>query len=342
MNTVVTMPGSSTLLPPNASYNDTAVRLRSNAWNCGFSSNITYNLNQVVAMQDYQSFSRLYEEVRVKKIYHKWWAPRVQLGAYTGANDARTQMEPWSSQKENNVPINPRGGDMVWMCTKKTGPIEETVPNTLDLDDSRWLDHTGYGFLKRNPRYKRHCVFRNNVAYGMRPVVFKFSPTMVVPRKSTDMPAYNGLLAVGTTYQTQGILATPDGTTGNAALPFHANVSWTLRKMPWVKTLWSAPVISDLSAPVRASAGNRTNTAPDSILARVNRWHTLPLFGMFHGMQPNTAMTWPRNVRQTFSFSLEFRKPRQSFNMDANGQQLDDYYREWGAIPTNGDPNLGA
>lgn len=336
------MPGTSSLAGPAGSYTVAVTgQTRSNAWNCGFSSNITYNLNQVVAMQDYQSFSRLYEEVRVKKVYHKWWAPRVQLGAISGTDLARQALWGWSSERENNVPTNPRGGDMVWMCTKKTGPIEETVPDTLDLDDQRWLDHTGYGFLKRNPRYKRHCVWRNNVAYGMRPVVFKFTPTMLVPRKAYDMPVYNALSSIGNTAATEGVLGDPAGTLA-AANPLRGTPSWGFKKMPWVKTLWSNFSLVNTDPSFLSSAGNRTNTAPDSLLARVNRWHTLPLFGMFHGMQPNTAMTWPRNVRQTFSFSLEFRKPRQSFNMDANGQQADGYYREWGMIPTNGDPNVGA
>lgn len=336
------MPGSSTLAGPAGSYTvAVTAQTRANAWNCGFSSNITYNLNQVVSMQDYQSFSRIYEEVRVKKIYHKWWSPRIQLGAVQGVNAGRTAVEGWSSERENNVPTNARGGDMVWMCTKKTGPIEETVPDTLDLDDQRWLDHTGYGFLKRNPRFKRHCVFRNNVAYGMRPVVFKFSPTMLVTRKGFDMPTYNSLLSIGTTAALEGVLTTPDGL-NYGAHPYRPSYNWGFKKMPWIKTLWSYANLDNASAGYRASAGNRTNTSPDSLLARVNRWHTLPLFGMYHGMQPNTAMTWPRNVRQTFSFSLEFRKPRQAFNMDANGQQADGYYREWGMVPTNGDPNVGA
>ena len=51
------------LLGPTATYTDMTGRIRTMAWNCGYSSNISYNLSQVAAMQDYQGFSRIYQEV---------------------------------------------------------------------------------------------------------------------------------------------------------------------------------------------------------------------------------------------------------------------------------------
>ena len=218
----------------------------------------------------------------------------------------------------------------------------DTVPATLDLDDSRWLDHTAYGFLKRNPRYRRRCVFRKNVAFGMRPVVFKFRPTILVPQKPSAMPPYNALVSPSggsAGFAVNGVLGNVDGSS-EPAIYYHASTAWRLVPMPWMPTMWSnAPNGSD-SVLLRSSAGNVTNLMPNSALARVNRWHTLPLFGMFHGMQPNTAMQWPRNLRQTFSFDLEFRKPRQGFNLESSGQQVEGYYREWGAIPNTADPNI--
>lgn len=297
-------------------------------------------------MQNYDQYSRMYQEVRVRRIFHKWWAPRVQLGAMSGKSATGTALQGWSSLSENNVPINPRGGDMVWFCTKKTGPVVDQVADTLELDDGLWLDHTAYGFLKRNPRYRKRCVFRNNVAYGMRPVVFKFRPTMLVPRSASKTPVYNQLLSVsGNNMSTSGVLGlqSPSST---AVAPYEANAAgWTLKPMGWIPTLWpgfgvGTHPISGTEAPVVASAGNRTSADPDTLFARTNRWHTLPLFGMFHGMQPQTAQTWPRNLRQSWSMQVEFRKPRIAFDLDGNGNPNSRYFREWGMIPNTADPNI--
>lgn len=307
-----------------------------NAFNCGFSSNITYRLDDLaISIQQFRFQANLYSEYRVRRIHHKWWAPRIQKAAVSGYNDGNQSLIQWTADKAVNIPMNARGGDMVWMCTRKTGHVPELNFLTADLDNGTWLNRTGYSMLKRSPKLRKRCQFRNNVAYGMRPVKFKFRPTILAPDRRPLQAT--SLMGTTTSTQTAGLLNNPSPGEGGTA-PFFSDTQWKYVKMPWLPTVLMAAQGNtyDGGPQNNAAAGNYLENSPANYPARLNRWHSMPMFGMYVGMQPQTTQSWPTNLRQSWSYELEFRKPRMYGPLSEFGDTPsgNPHFKEWGLIPS--------
>lgn len=308
----------------------------------GFTSNFCYTLSDMPYFRRLQDWARMYQEYRVSRISHKWYAPRIARAAVQGVADGSggtTLGAPnyWSASRENMYPNNARGGDMAWFCTKRTGPIVELLATTNDLNDGTALDKTAYSYLKRNPSLARRTVFRNDVAYGMRPVTFSFRPSIPVPDTKRNLASLQ-LKSTGSTGSGQVGFLTDPSATWVVQPPGGQTMSWRYAPMPWLPTrmtptLTATGAASSTSNEVfRSSEGNTT----DVFLVdqnRTNMWYTMPMFGMCHCMQMQTAVQWPRNLRTIYSMVVEFRKPRVHDFTSASGDVSAAHFREWGRLP---------
>lgn len=325
----------STAIDPIATYNiNGGQTFVSNAYNCGFSSNITYSLDDI-AMSNYMEFSKLYREMRVRRVIHKWWAYRVNRVAAAGVDEnAQFPLANWDASRPNCVPRNARGGDMVWMCTRYTGPVDDLQSSTAQIGNGEWLNNTGYSRIKRSPQFRKRCQLRNDVAYGMRPVTFKFAPTMLVPDRRVS--TYNSLYSTAVDGTNIALMGTVSGPAGGVNPIVGNGAAWRYKRMPWIPTLVPYSIgVSSLTSNggLGATAGNVTDVS-SGYVSRTNRWMSIPLFGMFMGMQPQTTMVWPQNIRQSWAYQLEFRKPRLLTNLASTGDVNGPRYRDWGYVPT--------
>lgn len=298
---------------------------------CGFSTNMAFRIGELYSAQIIP-WATIYKEIRVRRINVKVICPRI----------VRTDngLVPISADGSPNASLRPfrpggsyqRGGDMVFMCTRSTGPVPERQVSTTELNNGSWVQAAGYAFIRRNPRLRKRAQFRNDVAYGMRPVKYSFRPTVAVSR-----PNYSQLPLLGTlnTNEMQGIMDVP-GANLNSRNPT-TSMGYKYRTAPWMEMV--LPAFTSVSSSANAgitgasSAGNITSTTTTSWNDLTNRWLLTPMFGFYAGLQPGTAQVWPRSMRVAISFDLEFRGFRnQEFAANAGGPPT--YYKEWGPLPT--------
>lgn len=329
------LPTSSLLLEPTAEYvtNAPAHTLPYGA-QCGFSSNEVFRIGDL-ASSVIIPWATIYKEIRVRRINVKFIYPRVMrtsTSALPIAYNADPQPLDASFHRMQQPAAFSRGGDMVFMCTRTTGPVEEEMPSTVDLQSGSFTQSCGYALIKKNPRLRKRAVFRNDVAYGMRPVKFSFRPTVAFPKLAYAQPA---LLGTGTNNEAQGLLDTAPSQ-ANARNPSTA-VGYTYRTAPWFPMVMPAftgvSSLSNAGTTGQASYGNITSSTSPSWADQVLRWVSTPLFGMYMGLQPTTAQQWPTNMRRSVSFELEFRGLR-VFDSTSFSGGFDTYYKEWGPLPT--------
>lgn len=328
------LPTSSTLLPPLIEYT-TAVgsHILPSGAQCGFSSNEVFRVGDL-ASSVIIPWATIYKEIRVRRINVKFIAPRVlrtSSSAPVPFGNARVTSEAGNHRLQYPAAFQ-RGGDMVFMCTRTTGPVEEEVPSTVDLQSGSFTQSCGYALIKKNPRLRKRAVFRNDVAYGMRPVKFSFRPTVAYPRLGYAQPA---LLGTGTNNELQGLLDVAPSA-ANSRNPA-TGMGYTYKTAPWFDMVMPAFTARSNSADAgttgSASYGNITTSTSPSWADLVLRWVSTPLFGMYTGLQPTTAQQWPTNMRRSVSFELEFRGLR-VFDSTSFSGGFDTYYKEWGPLPT--------
>jgi len=163
--------------------------------------------------------------------------------------------------------------------------------------------------IKKNPQLRRKAVFRNDVAYGMRPVKFSFSPSVAVEKRT---PSQASLLGTGPLNEQQGLIAPSDSTTTYARNPASA-IGYRYRKAGWMQMVM--PAFSAASHNTGQGAGYGSGNSPlviydtttASFADQIDRWAKVPLFGMYMGLMPGTAEVWPKQLLQQVSYELEFK-----------------------------------
>lgn len=338
---VVAPTGSSTLLGPYSTFTNLLGTRAGNAYYCGLSQNETYRVGELNA-STILPWAKMYRYIRVKKIHVKYVCKRVSM-AVTGQSSYLQSTTTNTAIVENEVVPQTesvrRGGDMVWVCTNRTGPMVDEFVSDTDLLNDTWLKHTAYAEIRKNPQLRRKAVFRNDVAWGMRPVKFSFTPSVVVRKfNNSQLP----LVGVGPSNEDQGILSV-DTATNNSSNPSSA-MGWRYSKAGWWPMVVNTfPAVSSnasggaSSAAAGAAGANLailSNQAGTSYMDEVSRWVNAPMFGMFMGLQPTTGEVWPRNLLKQVSFELEFKGLRNFETVDNNGTPFP-YFKDWGNLPTS-------
>lgn len=288
------------------------------AMRCGFSTNMVFSLADIPA-SSMIPWVYMYRYIRVKRIHVKVVAPRTQRVTMVQPNladDPYIELVPhWNSGlgvADNStaaLPNNSHGGQCVFMCTRRTGPIVEQMVGAGVDDREVHINRSGYGIVKNNPQFRKRAQFRNDVSYGMRPVKFSFRPTVLQPRFSLGQASTLSELL-----------------TGHGAADAWGRIQgseWRYKSAPWLK-------MSQPSSSAQASAGNTVSIdfrAPDT-----NDWWSTPYFGFYAGMAPYSCNAWPRNMRCTVSMDVEFSGVRNVYNTAATGG-ADTYFMEWGNAP---------
>jgi len=298
---------------------------------CGFSTNMVFRIGELYA-SNIIPWATIYKEIRVRRINLKIICPRI-----VRTDNTLVPISADGSQNHDVRPFRPggsyqRGGDMVFMCTRSTGPVAERQVSTTELNNGSWVQAAGYSFIRRNPRLRKRAQFRNDVAYGMRPVKYSFRPTVAVPRPTFAQPP---LLGFGSSNEQLGYMDAPGATTfsrnpANSMGYKYTTAPWMEMVLPAFCAISSAATAGATGA---SSAGNLTTSSGASYADLTNRWLQTPLFGFYAGLQPGTAQVWPRGLRIAISYDLEFRGFRnQEYAATAGGPPT--YYKEWGPFPT--------
>jgi len=346
---------TSTLAGPFSAFPDAVANPLGNAIHCGYSQNSVFTIGELDA-STILPWAQMYKYVRVKRIHCKYVHKRVMAVLGESGNTTKSDgtlvtassvawfapslatVDPITSVGRAYQPAQHqwrRGGDMVWMCTKYTGPVpEESITNT-QLTNGDWKHHVGYSIIKKNPQLRRRAVFRNDVAFGMRPVKFSFTPTVAV-EKST--PSQAALLGTGPLNEQQGIIAPSDSQTTYSRNPASA-IGYRYKKAGWMQMVM--PHFSAASHNTGQGGGYGTGSSPLVVLSntstswtdQVERWSKVPMFGMYMGLMPGTAEVWPRNLLEQVSFELEFKGLRNFETLDEDGLPAV-YHKDWGLLPT--------
>lgn len=325
------LPASTSLINPIVNYNGLASTSTSNMWNCGVSMNMAFKLGDIGA-STILPWAKMYSQVRCRRINIRLFAPRYTRTTYHQRDAVATPAAARDTLHIGNMIYNDLGGEMVFMCTKSTGVVEEEKVETSELITGTWVNHTGYGQIKENPRLRKRAVFRSGVAYGMRPVYFSFRPGVPVTKSG---PQQRELLGVDNfANELQGFLA--PSTVNDSYSANQASASYyVMRAAPWMDTVmptWGAKSnAAGGGASTVASHGNQLSTG--SYVDLTARWINTPLFGLYLGLQPQTSTMWPWNLRMTTSFSLEFRGFKNMDSLNNDGLPYE-YHKEWGNLPT--------
>jgi len=342
------------LAGPFSAVTDGTTNPYGNAIHCGFSQNTSFTIGELEA-STILPWAQMYKYVRVKRIHCKYVHKRVMTVLGESGNTTKSDgtvlvnaaawfapgrdvQDPATSIGRAYQPSQHqwrRGGDMVWMCTKYTGPVpEEEITNT-QLVSGDWKRHVGYSLIRKNPQLRRRAVFRNDVSFGMRPVKFSFTPTMAVAKSA---PSETALLGTGPLNEQQGLIAPSDSFTTWARNPA-SSIGYRYKKAGWMPMVM--PHFSAASSNTGQGGGYGTGSSPLVVLSSTNaswtdqveRWTKAPLFGMYMGLMPGTAEVWPRNLLEQVSFELEFKGLRNFETLDEDGLPLA-YHKDWGLLPT--------
>lgn len=308
---------------------------------CGYSQNEIYRVGELNA-SIIIPWAQMYRYVRVKKIHVKYVHKRSSqvIGYTAGISTAVTVGDALNENYEVPQQTAVRsGGDMVFMCTSRTGPVPEEAVTDAQITSGDWIHASGYSLIRRDPRLRKKAVFRNDVAFGMRPVKFSFSPTCVVAtNRGMQVPMLGNTDTAPTFYQ--GLVSRQ--LTGQDSINPSTSSRYVFRKAGW----W--PMVMPQLGPSSAIAnGGRASYAPPGIAGQglviysdgtynrdeVGRWMLAPMFGMYMGLQPTTAAVWPHNLIKQISYELEFKGLRNMGTVNDTGQPVN-YFKDWGLIPT--------
>lgn len=160
---------------PLVYYNGLASTQTSNMWNCGVSMNMAFKLGDIGA-SSILPWAKLYSQVRCRRINIRLFAPRFTRNTFHQEYTVGTPAATREALHHGIMTSNDLGGEMVFMCTKSTGVVEEERVENSELITGTWVNHTGYGQIRENARLRKRAAFRSGVAYGMRPVYFSFRP----------------------------------------------------------------------------------------------------------------------------------------------------------------------
>lgn len=310
---------------------------------CGFSMNETFTLGDLTATE-ILPWAKMYKYCRVRRIHIKISHKRV-MPVYGGVGITSTSVTNngaiYERQRTATTSlISQRGGDMVFMCTNRTGPMVEEQTTDSELVNSQWQRRTGYALIRQNPQLRRKAVFRNDVAYGMRPIKFSFRPGVLIRNtRQEQMP----LVGTGTEgNELQGLISRDTGLndsrnpSSNAGWRY-APAGWWQMVMPQFPGKSSAASGGPGSLGAGAVGGSLTYLSePTEGATRwdpLRRWLEAALFGMYYGLQPGTALVWPTNLQKTIAFELEFKGLR-NFNTTSNDGAPQPYFKDWGNLPT--------
>lgn len=321
--------GTSTLLSPDAIFTNLQGSTLSVQAFSGFSMNKVFTIGSLPAAS-FINWAYFYRQVRVKRIHIKYIAPRV-VRTYSTNNIAGSAVPQQSVDTLCNRTFPgayQRGGDMVFCCTRTSGPVEEFVSTAVAEVNQR----SGYALCRTDPRMRKRCVFRNDVAYGMRPVKFSFRPTVAMVR---DNFSQTKLLGTDIQNENQGLVSASTGNVNFGRNPA-TSMGYKYRSCPWLDMVLPhfGSVSSGSSAGPggAASEGNATSTLSSSYFDLLSRWLNVPLFGMYVGLQVGTAYQWPRNLRVSMSMELEFRGFKNMLGSSTEARPFS-YFQEWGLLP---------
>lgn len=312
----------STLWPPGRySYSTAGVPYERSDYRTGLTVNYAFSVGQIPATR-FLLWSILYSQVRLRKVHFKMWSHQVtrvnslptaamstatsQLVTTFNGVGAITESNPSVYRLPYNVAAHERGGNLVAACTRFKGPVveQEAVTNFIGSPDE--LYKTAYGQLKQDIRSRRSAQWRNDVAFGMRPIKFSFRPTMLNPKWNRNLALTQVVNSVA-----------PAGPDYNRL----AGSQWK-----YVPSQWLDMVVTD---PATAGGAGFASTAHYTSTG----WYDVPHFGVCVAIQPGSATVWPTNIRTQISYELEFRGPR-NFIADAVSGGPGNFFTDWGNLPT--------
>lgn len=340
---VVNPTTTSTLIGPQIVYTSASSSTTNNAPNCGFSQNECFRIGDITASVIIP-WARMYRYVRLKKIHIKYTLRRsMMIGTHNPPGAAPVYANITAARAAAN--IGPalsggprRGGDMVWMCTSRTGPVPDETVTQSELIAGIMPLHTAYAEIRKNPQLRRKAVFRNDVAFGMRPVKFSFTPTYAAARFNNSQAPLSGQ---DPRQEKQGLMSS-NNSTGYSRNP-SSSIGYRYKRASWVPMVM--PHFPAKSSEETAGIPGLSSTAIDGPLVltssslssafedQVGRWLESPYFGMFMGVQVGTADVWPRNLRRSVSYELEFKGLRNFEAINDLGQPQE-YFKDWGLLPT--------
>lgn len=310
-------------------YTSTFSSESGNVINCGFSQNMLFTIGDIHA-SNIIPWARMYRQVRLRRI-------RIRITGYRTDRvvTGNTTLSTSRATNEQNatlgvIPYRRLGGEMVFLATNKCGVVPEESVGTLELQNGSWTNHTGYGLLNENRRLRRHCRWRSNVAFGMRPVYLSFTPGIPYPKRAWA-PRY--LVGQSSEPENSGIIYPNWDTNFSTNLSNMQNM--TMKASPWmdmVAPAGSASSTPNMGAAAVSSAGNILEDPLTSFGDFADRWWAQPYLGLYVGLQGQTATMWPSNLRYTISYDLQFRGFR-NWDTVSNGGTPFPYFKDYGLIP---------
>lgn len=169
-----------------------------NGWQYGYTCNWSFALDQLPVSR-LAPFASRFREYRIWRV--RFYVHGHPMGAVFNAD-----LRPLDSFSRTDAYL--RGGDIAVMCTRFTGPLQEPIPTPPQHSGRR-----SYEQLMTRPDRAKRVASRRNVAFGMKPIVFKFRPTVWESRTESRAD------------------------TGSMEEPAHGSSYYYPKRSPWIR-MW--------------------------------------------------------------------------------------------------------